>query len=138
MTRHGAPVPAAGAVVVDEGRLLLIERGSGALAGTWTVPGGRQRMGEPLRHTARRETLEETGLEVEVGEPCWVGDVVDPTEPPRWHYTVVDFHARAVGGTLRAGGDASRAAWVPLEKVSDVVTTPSMRSLLAVLRSGMA
>lgn len=126
-----APLPAAGAVVVRDGAILLVRRGAEPLAGAWTVPGGRQRFGEPLAETARRETLEETGIEVAVGEPCWVGDVIDPGG--EWHMTIVDFHAAAVGGTLAAGDDAAEARWVPLDEAAALVTTDGMRQLLAAL-----
>lgn len=125
------PIPAAGAVVVRDGSILLVRRGVEPLAGTWTVPGGRQRVGESLRETARRETLEETGIEVEVGDPAWVGDVIDPGG--KWHLSIVDFHAIAVGGSLRAGDDAAEALWVPLDEAAGLVTTPGMRAVLASL-----
>lgn len=136
MTGETAPVPAAGAVVLDEGRLLLVERGKGPLQGTWAVPGGRQLLGESLRQTARRETFEETGIEIEVGEPCWVGDVIDPSDPPSWHFSIVDFRADLVGGSLRPGGDARQAAWVSLAEADRLATTPTMRSLLDALEAG--
>ena len=125
------PVPAAGAVVIDDGSILLIRRRVDPLAGAWTVPGGRQLFGETLRETARRETLEETGIEVEVGGPCWVGDVIDPAGA--WHLSIVDFHAVAVGGSLRAGDDAAEARWVPVGEAAALATTTSMQELLASL-----
>jgi len=131
------PIPAVGAVVVDEGRLLLVRRARGAHAGAWAVPGGRQRVGERMREAVVREVREETGLEVEVGEPVLVGDILDPHDPPAWHYAVVDFRARVVGGALRAGDDAAAAEFVPFGEVRRRPLTPTMIELLDALGIGV-
>ncbi len=47
--------------VVDEGCLLLVQRGRDPGRGLWAVPGGKVRLGEPMKVAARREGLEETG-----------------------------------------------------------------------------
>ena len=124
------PIPAVGAVMIDEGRILVVQREGGALAGLWAVPGGRQRHGETMEGAVRREVLEETGLVVEVGDPVWIGDILDPADPPAYHYTVVDFAAFVVGGELEAGDDAADARWVALAEVRDLPLTPSMIEML--------
>jgi acetyl-CoA carboxylase carboxyl transferase subunit beta len=116
--------------MIDEGRILVVQREGGALAGRWAVPGGRQRYGETMEQAVRREILEETGLAVEVGDPVWIGDILDPADPPAYHYTVVDFAAFAVDGELRAGDDAADARWVDLGQVRDLPLTPSMIEML--------
>lgn len=121
-------------VVVDHrNRLLVVQRGRGAGAGLWAVPGGKVRWGETWREAARREALEETGLEVRVGPVAWVGEAVDPGRPPGWHFALVDFFAEVVGGELRAGDDAANARWVPLEEIAEYPLVSSMRSLLEIL-----
>jgi 8-oxo-dGTP diphosphatase len=124
------PTPGVGAVVTHDGRLLLIRRGRGAYADQWAVPGGRQRRGETMQEAAVRETQEETGLIVEIGDVVWAGDILDDAMPPTYHYTVVDFAASLVGGTLRAGDDAAEARWVPLAEIRDLRLTPTMHDLL--------
>ncbi len=124
------PTPGVGAVVVEDGMLLLIRRGRGAYVDHWAVPGGRQRRGETMRQAAARETLEETGLIVEVGDLLWAGDILDSAQPPAYHYTVVDFAATTVGGQLKAGDDAAEARWVPLAQVRTMPLTPTMFDLL--------
>lgn len=127
------PTPGAGAVIIEDGRMLLIRRARGAYVDHWAVPGGRQRRGETMRAAAAREVLEETGLIVEVGDPVWVGDIVDEADPPAYHYTVVDFFGTVVGGELRAGDDAAEARWVPVNEVRGMRLTPTMVDLIDTL-----
>jgi len=124
------PTPGAGALIIEDGRMLLIRRGRGAYVGHWAVPGGRQRRGEAMRQAAAREVREETGIEVEVGDLVWAGDIMDPGVPPAYHYTVVDFAATPIGGVLKSGDDAAEARWVPLDEVRSLPLTPTMYDLL--------
>lgn len=122
-----------GVAVIRDEDLLLVRRGRGANAGLWAIPGGKVDYGESLRAAAVREVREETGLEVELGEVVWVGDALGPGDPPAWHYTLVDYRARVIGGNLQAADDAREAAWVPLDLVLDLPLTPTMPDLVAVL-----
>ena len=127
------PIPSVGGVMIDDGRILIVQRGRGAYAGAWAIPGGRQRRGETMQEAVRREVREETGLIVEVGDPLWIGDILDPADPPAYHYTVVDFAASAIGGELAAGDDAADARWVDLDVVRELPLTPTMLELLTEL-----
>lgn len=124
------PTPGVGAVIMEDGRLLLIRRGRGAYLGYWAVPGGRQRHGETMREAVAREVLEETGLTVDVGDVVWAGDIMDEAQPPAYHYTVVDFAATPTGGHLEAGDDAAEVRWVPMAEVRAMRLTPTMNDLL--------
>ncbi len=124
------PIPSVGAVMIDDGRILVVQRGRGAYPGAWAIPGGRQRRGETMQEALRREVREETGLIIEVGDPLWIGDILDPTDPPAYHYTVVDFAAFAIDGELEAGDDAADARWVDLAEVRDLPLTPTMEEML--------
>ena len=128
--RESHPTPGVGAVVVEDGMVLLVRRGRGAYIDHWAVPGGRQHRGETMREAAARETLEETGLIVDVGDVVWAGDIMDDALPPTYHYVVVDFAATRVGGHLEAGDDAAEARWVPLGEVRSMPLTPTMFDLL--------
>jgi 8-oxo-dGTP diphosphatase len=106
------PVECAGAVVRDEhGRLLLVRRGHEPAVGAWSLPGGRIEPGESPAQAAAREVLEETGLEVEIGELLVTADI-------EGGYRVHDFAAAVVGGELRAGDDASDVRWCTPEEVT--------------------
>lgn len=124
------PIPSVGAVIIDEGRILVVLRGGGAHSGMWAVPGGRQRRGETMDEAIRREVREETGLEVQVGDPVWIGDIIDDADPPAYHYAIVDFTAFVIGGTLVAGDDAAEVRWVDLGEVRLLPLTPTMLELL--------
>jgi len=124
------PIPSVGAVIVDDGRILLVRRKRGAYPGSWSVPAGRQRHGETMTAGVRREVQEETGLIVEVGDPVWIGDIIDKADPPSFHYAVVDFAAFVVGGELQAGDDAAEVRWVDLSEVRELDLTPTMDEML--------
>ncbi|MGH9167945.1 MAG: NUDIX hydrolase [Acidimicrobiia bacterium] len=129
-----SPLVGVGALIVERDHLLMVKRGQGANAGLWSVPGGKVAYGESLRDALTREVREETSLEVEVGEPVWTGETIGPGTPPEWHFVLIDFEARVLGGELEAGDDAEAAEWVPLAEVSARRITPSLTEVLERLR----
>jgi 8-oxo-dGTP diphosphatase len=136
MTMTGSvdrPIPGVGVVVIEDDSLLVVQRGRGANAGLWAVPGGKVDLGESMRAAAAREVREETGLEVEIGEVIWIGEAIGPGSPPAWHFVLVDFLGRVVGGDLGASDDAQRAEFVALDRVRELPLTPTMYDLLDVL-----
>jgi ADP-ribose pyrophosphatase YjhB (NUDIX family) len=107
------PIVGVGAVIVNQGRVLLVKRGSPPLLGEWSLPGGVVELGETLRAAAEREALEETGLIVKAGEVLEVLDRIIPGKDgvPQYHYVLIDFLCTVLGGELRTGGDAADARW---------------------------
>ncbi len=128
------PLCGVGVAVVEGGKVLLVQRGRSPGAGLWAVPGGKVELGETMRQTARREVREETGLEVEIGEVIWAGDSIGPGDPPEWHFCLVDFIGRVVGGDLAASDDAADAGWFTLDEAERLPLTSTMPSLLEDLR----
>lgn len=124
------PVVGVGVAVIDAGSILLVKRGREPGKGLWAVPGGKVRPGETLRDAARREVLEETGIEVEVGDVVWVGEHIDSEH----HVVLIDFSGRPVGGDLGAADDADDARWVALEETDHYPLTPTMYELMDTLR----
>lgn len=104
-----------GAVVVHEGRILLVRRGHEPLKGKWSIPGGMLELGESLAEGAVREVREETCLEVSAIELIELVDRIyrDPESGRvRYHYVVADYLCQVVGGTLQASSDADEVRWV--------------------------
>ena len=108
-----APLVGVGAVIVEEGRVLLVRRGSEPLKGHWTLPGGVLEVGETLAAGVAREVREETGLEVEPVELVEILDRIHREgERVRYHYVIADYLCRVTGGELRAASDADAVRWV--------------------------
>ncbi|MFY9559957.1 MAG: NUDIX hydrolase [Terriglobales bacterium] len=107
------PLVGVGAVIVQDNRVLLIRRGHPPLLGEWSLPGGVLECGETLREATIREAREETGLIVETGELLGVYERVIRSEDRRvrYHYVLIDFLCRPVGGELEAGTDAADVRW---------------------------
>src|SRR5271165_2165790 len=94
------PVVGVGGVIIEEGRALLIRRGSEPLLGQWSIPGGTLALGESLQQGVARELLEETGLQVRVLEMIEAFDRIyteqtegggGTREHPRFHYVIIDY-----------------------------------------------
>jgi 8-oxo-dGTP diphosphatase len=114
------PMVGVGGVIIDEGRALLIRRGSEPLRGEWSIPGGTLELGETLEEGVARELLEETGLEVRVLELIEVFDRIyvestagehEPKKGPRFHYVIVDYLCERLSGQPRAGSDVTDVAF---------------------------
>jgi len=114
------PLVGVGAIIIEDGRVVLVKRGHPPLEGRWSIPGGVLEIGETLRKAAVREALEETGLAVEPGELLGVFERVIPDEQGRmrYHYVLIDFLCRRVAGELQAGDDASEVRWVRREELA--------------------
>ena len=107
------PLVGVGAVVVDEGRVLLVRRGSEPLKGEWSLPGGVLEVGESLLAGVVREVLEETGLSIEPVELVELLDRIHRVgERVRYHYVIADYLCRVTGGDLKAASDADAVRWV--------------------------
>ena len=108
------PMVGVGVVVWRGDEVLLIKRGKPPRAGSWSLPGGRQKLGETTRDAGAREVMEETGVEVLIEGLVDVVDSITRDEHGRvrLHYTLVDFRARWVSGEPSAATDAADARWV--------------------------
>jgi len=108
------PMVGVGAVVWRGPELLLIKRGKPPRAGSWSVPGGMQELGETVLEAAVREVREETDVEISVTHLIDVVDTItrDDDGRVRMQYTLVDFAADWRAGEAVAGSDAAGVRWI--------------------------
>ncbi len=113
------PVVGVGAVVVRDGRALIVKRAHEPRKGEWSLPGGMLDLGESLVDAARREVKEETGLDVHPGPIIETFDRVhrDPDGRIRYHFVIVDFVCESPQGDPVAGSDAEAVAWVTADEL---------------------
>jgi len=121
------------AVRWHHGTLLLVRRCD---SGTWELPGGRVDVGETAVEAAVRETVEETGVHVEVTELA--GLFTDPRHvvraidgEVRQQFALL-FRARAVGGMPHGDQhETSEAAWVTVADLAGLPMEPVVRLWVA-------
>jgi len=122
-------IPCVGAVLVHEGRLLLVRRGRPPGEGLWSVPGGRVEAGETVAEACGREVAEETGLRVRTG--ALLG-TVERAAPGSGVYVIDDLDCTLDGpADARAGDDADEVRWVSRAELDSL---PCVDGLLEALR----
>ncbi len=114
-----------GATIFDGASVVLVERAGEPLKGWWSIPGGLLETGEKLEDAVRRETLEETGLRVEIVYRFDIFERImrDAAGRAEYHYVLVDYVCKATGGELVPGDDVSRVEWVPCVRLHDYKVT---------------
>jgi 8-oxo-dGTP diphosphatase len=119
------PACCAGALVHDQGRLLLVRRAIEPWIGCWDIPGGYC---EPLEHPAKcaeRETLEETGFQVRAQgvHGIWL----DPPPPQRKAGTIcIYYHCETVPAAepLGPGAEMDLVGWFDDDQLPTDVAFP--------------
>lgn len=117
---------AVGAVCIQDGGLLLIQRGRGVLTGSWSLPGGHVRHGEELAAAALRELAEETGLTGRVTGLCGIAERV-------WgehHYVIVDYWVQVDAGAPAAADDATDVIWADRATLDALPLVPRLMEFL--------
>ena len=114
------PVVGVGAVVWRDDRVLLIRRGTPPKQGAWSLPGGKQELGETVAAAAAREVWEETGIRITVADVVAVVDLIqrDEQDQLQYHYTLVDVLAHWESGDAHAATDADAVAWASLDELA--------------------
>ncbi len=131
------PVVGVGAVIIRDGKILLVKRGNEPNRLMWSIPGGIVKVGESLIEALKREVEEEVGLKVEVGDvACVSEEIFEENGRIRFHYVIIDFFAEVVGGELRPNSDALDAKWVPLNDVDTLNVVEFVKKLVDEIRRG--
>jgi len=127
MSGERRPEIGVGAVVVHDGRLLVIRRARPPAAGAWSVPGGHVEWGETLEAALVREVHEETGLTVRCGPPVLWAERIHADH----HVVILDFRAELVGDARpRAGDDAAEVRWVDRRELDELPVVEGLIGLL--------
>ena len=125
--------------MIENGRTLLIRRGSEPLRGQWSIPGGLLELGESLQQGVARELREETGLDVRVLDLIEVFDRIysegveggaGPRERPRYHYVIVDYLCERISGDAKAGSDVTDVAYAAEDDLARFALTPTATRIL--------
>ena len=131
-TKQTAPVIGVGAVVWKDGRVLLIRRGTPPRQGSWSLPGGRQELGETVEETAVREIREEAGIDIRLLGLVAVVDLIEREDGAVIrHYTVIDWQADWVSGEAIAGTDAAAVTWADPDALAPYELTPKLLEVIA-------
>ena len=130
------PRPGVGAVIVRNGEVLLILRGTEPLKGKWSLPGGLIELGETARQAVAREVKEETGLEVTSATVIETVDriVRDGEGRVEYHYVLLDYLCQVNEGTPHAGSDAEEYVWANESKAAALGLG---ESAMGVIRKGL-
>jgi 8-oxo-dGTP diphosphatase len=133
------PVVGVGGVIIQDGRALLIRRGSEPLRGEWSIPGGTLELGESLQEGVARELREETGLVVRVLELIEVFDRIFLDESsrsserkpgPRFHFVIVDYLCERIGGDLCAASDVTDVVFASEDELGQYRLTETATRVL--------
>ena len=126
------PIVGVGAVIVDDGKVVLVKRKYEPLKGQWSLPGGMVEIGEMLESALAREMLEETGLRVDVGPVIEVFDRImrDEEHRVRYHFVLVDYLCWPADGSLQAGSDVDMAIWADPAALGQYALTEKATSVI--------
>lgn len=137
------PIPAVGAVILNQDHVVLVQRGQAPAQGQWTLPGGVVELGEAPEEAILREVCEECHLKIAV---LGIIDVVnrvlrDEQQAIQYHYVIIDYLARCQEESLlpttplQPGTDVTDVRWVPF---SEIVQYDLTEGLIPIIRAGIA
>ncbi len=129
-----------GAVIFHGDAVLLARRGKPPRLGSWSLPGGAQHVGEAAETCARRELLEETGVEA---GPLLLADVIDAISRDEegrvlYHYTIIDYCGHWAAGEARPGDDVAEIAWALPHELGGYALTREAIAVIARARALLA
>jgi ADP-ribose pyrophosphatase YjhB (NUDIX family) len=125
------PLVGVGAIIIEDSRVLLVKRAHPPLQAQWSIPGGVLEVGEMIREAAVREAREETGLIVEPADLLGVYDRVLRAEGRvQYHYVLIDFLCRRLGGELQAADDAAEVRWFTREELPPLKLAPDTQEVI--------
>ena len=132
---YQSPRLVAGCIAEWEGKLLLCRRGTEPGYGLWTLPAGFLEYGEATDKGARREVLEEAGVQIEMGRLYAVFNI------PMINQVQIVFLARLLDGNCTAGPETLEARMfdeheIPWDRLAFTSTLESLRHYFQGRKSG--
>lgn len=120
-------IAGAGIVINSKNEVLMVKTYNSG----WVFPGGQVEVGENVIDAVKREIMEETGIDVEVGEvfcissntakyPGHSGVKEVPTK------IMLDFICKEIGGTPRPSEENSETMYVPKDEVLGMIKAPAI------------
>ena len=109
------PAVAVGVLATHDDRVVLILRGENPGRGLWGLPAGFMEIDETTEETARRECLEETGLEIELRELLGVWSYYHALKQASG--VLVLYRAEVIGGEARAGTDSTDVRFFAADEI---------------------
>lgn len=126
------PIVGVGAIIIHNGKMLIVKRGSDPGKGKWSVPGGLVELGETVKEAVEREVLEECNLKVEASHLIDIVDNIirDKNGRIKYHFIILDFFAKLRGGKLKPNSEIIEAKWVPIDEVEKYDLTNTFREFM--------
>jgi 8-oxo-dGTP diphosphatase len=122
------PIPAAGAIIVRDAKVLLVKRAHPPRVGWWCIPAGFMEWNEHPSETAVREVEEETGLKIQLTS---FFEVYSGQDDPRNNAVLMLYVADIVGGELSPSDDAQEARFFSFDDLPERIAFQSHRQALA-------
>lgn len=121
-----------GAFIKKNDSVLLLKREHEPGKGKWSLPGGIVNLGEKIRDAIKREVEEEVGLKVDIVNIVDIFDSIeyDDKGRVRFHYVIIGFMVKPVGGEVRGSEEASQVKWFKADELKDLEITITTRKLL--------
>jgi 8-oxo-dGTP diphosphatase len=125
------PAPAAGAIIIENDGILMVQRAIDPGRGDWCIPAGFTEWTEHPQQTAIRELKEETGLDISITS---MFDIFMGMDDPRTHAVLILYHAKILGGKLTPGDDAVDARYFGFDVLPPNIAFQAHRDALALYR----
>ncbi|MFC5470276.1 NUDIX domain-containing protein [Cohnella suwonensis] len=121
-----------GALVVKDGKVLLVRRAQEPGKGYWTNPGGYAEQLEPIEETVRREVQEECGVDAVVR-----GVIALRDQPRAVHNVYIAFAMDYAGGEPTPDNvEVDAAGFYSLEEMREMHVAPFTKWLVDVALNG--
>ena len=117
-------IEAAGGVVIRDGKVAVVHRDR---YDDWSLPKGKLDKGESFEQAALREVLEETGLQVELGDELEPVSYVDQKGRPK---VVRYWLMEVVGGEFQANDEVDELRWLAPGDAVELLSYPHDRDLV--------